>query len=738
MTPKLTLKRMTRFVLSAVAAGAVVAVLLVPLGAAAGWGMGYASGSYAELPLDLQTPATAQTSYLYANDGKTLITTFYDQDRRDVPLSQVAKVMQQAIVAAEDSRFYQHNGVDIRGILRALVANSTSGQVEQGASTLTMQYVRNVLKNDPSLTAEEQQAATAETPGRKIREARYALALEQKLSKQEILERYLNISYYGAGAYGISAASERYFSKPPSKLTLAEAALLAGLVQSPDTENPIDGDRNAALARRAYVLESMARDGVISVDEATAAKATKLVLKPKTKPNNCTAVSKAHNDWGFYCDYLRSWWESQPAFGATAAARRDALNTGGYVIVSALDPKTQATAVKQSTGVYGYNSPRALPIATVQNGTGRVLALAVNRHYSLAKNPKGQKNYPNTVNQLIAGGPSANGYQAGSSFKMFTMLAALEAGRPLDTGFVAPARIVTNYPASGKGSCNGKWCPENASPTWMDGYRNMWTGFGRSVNTYFVWLEQKIGAQNAVAMAKRLGITFRSTGDANQAKNAEGWGSFTLGVSATTPLDVANAYATLGAEGMYCKPLPVTSIKDSAGRAVAAANPSCTRVLSPDIARAATDAARCPVGQQSYFFRCDGGTAGGLSWLFGGRQIAGKTGSADNYATETFVGFTRQVAAAGIAANPDNPRDAVGSFVSAQVNEAVARTMVTALDGLPQQNFTAPSRDLAYGEDGRYDPPPAPPKPPAPTGGPQSPGPQPTGQPDPQPTSSSR
>jgi membrane peptidoglycan carboxypeptidase len=734
MTPEFTLKRLTRFVLSAVAAGAVVAVLLVPLGAVAGWGMGYASGSYAELPLDLKTPSTAQTSYLYANDGKTLITTFYDQDRRDVKLDQIAEVMQKAIVSAEDSRFYQHNGVDIRGVLRAVVANFTSGEVVEGASTLTMQYVRNVLKNDPDLTDEERAAATAETPGRKIREARYALALEQKLSKPEILERYLNISYFGAGAYGISAASERYFSKPPSKLTLAEAALLAGLVQSPDTDNPIDGNQEQALGRRSYVLGAMVRDGIISTDEAAIARSSKLVLKPKSKPNNCTAVTSKHNDWGFYCDYFRSWWESQPAFGATVAARRDALNTGGYVIVSALDAKTQETARKQSLGVYGYKNARALPIAAVQPGTGRVFALAVNRHYSLGKNPKGQRSYPNTVNQLVAGGPSANGYQAGSTFKMFTMLAALEEGLPLDTGFKAPNRFVSDYPYGGPGNCGGKWCPGNAA-TSMAGYRNMWSGFGRSVNTYFVWLEQKVGAEKAVAMAQRLGITFRSSGDAKQAKDGEGWGSFTLGVSATTPLDLANAYATLGAEGMYCKPLPVTSIKDSTGRALAAANPSCKRVLSVDIARAATDAARCPVGQQSYFFRCDGSTAGGISWLFGGRQVAGKTGSSDNYATETFAAFTPQVAAAGIAVNPDNQKDGVGAAVSWQVNQAVARTMVTALEGLPQKSFTAPSRKLAYGEDGKFDAPPKPkPDPsgtpnPNPTTGPGQPNPGPTGGP---------
>jgi membrane peptidoglycan carboxypeptidase len=684
--------RIAKILLFAVVAGAVLAASALPVSAVVAYLARSAVDSFDELPGDLKIPATAQTSYLYANDGKTLLTTFYDENRRDVPLAGVAPVMQQAIVAAEDIRFYQHGGVDLRSAVRALVANVKGDQVEQGASTLTMQYVRNVLKSDPDLTPAQRQAATEETVGRKVQEMRYAKVLEQKLSKQEILGRYLNIAYFGAGAYGIDAASKRYFSKSPSQLTLAEAALIAGLVQSPDTDNPISGDRAAALERRSYVLDAMVRMKAISQQQADQAKAQPLTLKTSQPPNDCTAVVKKHNDWGFYCDYFLQWWNSQPAFGSTVAERESALKRGGYTIVTALDPDVQAAALEQTLDVYGYGSSRALPMAVVQPGTGRVLAMAVNRHYSLAKGTS------NTVNQLIAGGGGVSGYQAGSTFKMFTMLAALEAGKPLDTAFDARSPLVTRWPASGPGSCGGYYCPSNDNPSWMDGRRTMWTGFGRSVNTYFVWLEEQIGPAKAVAMAQRLGITFRAEGDAQRARTeADEWGSFTLGVADTTPLDLANAYATLAADGQYCQPLPVQSIVDSNNRSVAAANPTCRRAISPDIARAATDAARCPVGQQSAYGTCDGGTAAAVSGILDGRPVAGKTGSSESNATETFVGFTPQLAAAAIAANPDDPRDHVGAAVSPLVNAAVARTIAAALEGEPYQDFQRPRRQLAFG-----------------------------------------
>jgi membrane peptidoglycan carboxypeptidase len=678
-----------------VAAGVLLAAAAFPAVGLAGAVAATAAQTFVDLPLTLTAPPAAQRSAIYAADG-TLISSFYDENRHDVALSEIAPVMQQAIVAAEDSRFYQHRGVDLRGLLRALVTDAWHRTAAQGGSTLTMQYVRNVLKEDPGLTPRQRQEATSDTPERKLQEIRYATALEQKLSKQEILDRYLNIAYFGDGAYGIDAASRTYFSKPPAQLTLPEAALLAGLVQAPDSDNPVSGDRAAALARRSYTLDAMAAMRVVTPAQAAGAKAEPLTLHPSPPPpNNCAA---ARPDWGFFCDYLRQWWDAQPQFGATVADRDRALREGGYRIVTTLDPRVQAAALAQARAVYPDTSRRALPIAVMQPGTGRVLAMAVNRSYSLAPNPGGRA-YPNTVDQLVAGGNGVLGYPAGSTFKLFTMLAALSAGLPLDTGFDAPAALPTRWPASGPAGCDGHWCPANDNPSWMDGYRTMWDGYGRSVNTYFVWLEQRIGPQRAVDMARRLGIVLRAPADAAFAGHADDWGSFTLGVADTTPLDLAAAYATVAGQGTYCAPLPVASITDAAGNPVLVTG-DCHPVLPPDVAAAAADAARCPVGQQSAYHRCDGGTAPQVDPILGGRPAAGKTGSSENNTTETFVGFTTQVVAAGIAADPADPGDAVGAAVATRVDTAVASTLAAAVAGQPWQDFPAPSPAIAFGAAG--------------------------------------
>ncbi|MEU8081687.1 transglycosylase domain-containing protein [Catellatospora citrea] len=683
------LNRMTRLTLLAVVAGAVVAAGAMPAAALANWAVEKSAPAYDTLPEVLKHPTTAQASYLYANDGQTVVTTFYDENRRDVTLAEVAPVVPQAVVAAEDARFYSHHGVDLKGVLRAVVANGASGGVSQGASTLTMQYVRNVLKSDPSLSAEQRAEATEQTPARKIREARYALAVEKELSKAQILERYLNIAYFGSGAYGIYAASHTYFSKDPAQLSLSEASLLAGLLQSPEADSPLNGGIERALARRDYVLTAMTGTGAITAAQAEAAKATTPVIKKGSSPNDCTA-SRA--GWGFFCDYFRSWWRDQDTFGDTAEDREQALRQGGYRIVTTLDPKLQNAAQAQVAKVYGYTDKRALPMAVVEPGTGKVLALAVNRYYSAAPGAG------NTMNQLVAGGTGIHGYQAGSTFKMFTMLAALEAGKTLDTRFDAPSKLVTAWPeAPGPASCDGFWCPRNANPAYMDGERDMWTGFGRSVNTYFVWLEQQVGADKTIEMAQRLGVRFRHPDNASHAaSDAAGWGSFVLGVSLTTPLDLANAYATLAADGVYCSPLPVAAVTDGAGRQLDVANTSCAPAISAEIARAATDAARCPVGQSGAFGRCDGGTATAVSGLLGGRAVAGKTGSSTDNMTESFVAYTPQLAAAAIAANPDTPTDAVGAAVLSKVYRAVAATLATGSQGLEVKDFPAPLRESAF------------------------------------------
>ncbi|MEU7674969.1 transglycosylase domain-containing protein [Micromonospora taraxaci] len=690
------LDKLLTVVIAGVLAGLVLAAAALPAALVFGIGFSNLSTPYSELPNTLRTPPTAQRSNLYANDGTTLITSFYQEDRVDVPLHEVAPVMRQAIIAAEDVRFYQHSGVDLRGVVRAFTVNKRDGQTRQGASTLTMQYVRNVLGSDPRLTEAQRVAATEVTTVRKLQEMRYALALERELDKEEILTRYLNIAYFGAGAYGIAAASKRYFSRSPADLTLAQAALLAGLVRSPDSDDPINGDADSALERRAYVLERLVESGQVPVDVAAAARAEPLQLQPSETPNDCTGVPETHNDWGFFCDWFTRWWSSQAAFGASADERQRTLRRGGFSIVSSLDPAVQKATTEQVLKIYRPTDAEAVPTAVVQPGTGRVLAMSVNRAYSVQDNPVGQKNRPNTVNQLVAGGGAIEGYQGGSTFKLFTMLAALESGLPLSTEFVAPTQLLTRFPVTGQASCDGRWCPANASPSSMDGPRTMWSAFGRSVNTYFAWLTEKVGADRVVEMAERLGIVLRADSDANLARyGAKNWGPFTLGVAATTPLDLATAYATVAAEGTWCAPLPVVSITDSGGRPVDAAKPDCRQVLDADVARAATDASRCPVGDQSMYGRCDGATAPRLRAQVG-RPVAGKTGSSERYETETVVAFTPQLAVASMAANPDDPRDAVGQAVQARMVEAVGKVLVVGLRDQPVRDFVPPSERTAF------------------------------------------
>ncbi|MBM2623039.1 penicillin-binding protein [Actinoplanes sp. LDG1-06] len=671
--------------------GVLVGVSAIPVGAVLVAGAHWSEQQRDELPAQLLDPPAAQLTRVYANDGKTLITTFYDEDRHDVALSQIAPVMQKAIVAAEDTRFYEHGGVDLKGVARALVSDARSGTAEQGASTLTMQLVRNVLKEDPTLTAAERAAATQDTAGRKLREIQYAIELESRLSKQQILRNYLNIVYFGDGAYGIEAAARRIFGVSPARLDLAQAALIAGIVQSPDVYNPIGGDKAQAKVRQTYVLNAMLKAGMITQAQHDAAVKEKLTYSGATQPNGCVDATGTTAGWGFFCDYFERWWDTQTQFGATRTERENALRRGGYTVVTTLDPGVQKVAAEQSRKVYGLDNKKTLPIAVVQPGTGKVLALAVNRHYATGDS------ITDTVNPLISGGGGVNGYPSGSTFKMFTMLAALEAGMPLSTGFDSPSKLVTEWSDSGPDSCDGRYCPGNANPGWMDGYRTMWDGFGRSVNTYFVHLEEQVGPAAVVAMAKKLGISFSAPADAKMAADsADSWGSFTLGVIDTTPLELASAYAAVAAEGEYCSPLPVASITGSDGAKVTLPG-NCSQVLDPEIARAATDAARCPVGQQSTFGECNGGTATQVGDIFGRLDVAGKTGSTEDNRTETFVGFTPTMAAAGIANDPANPSDLVGSAVETRVVTAVARTLRAAVGDDGYDGFTPPSSQTAYG-----------------------------------------
>ncbi len=251
-------------------AGLVMAGLAYPLAALAGYGVKTGSDALQKMPAELTVVPSAQTSYVYADDGKTLLTMFYEEYRKPTAIADMSPFVTEAIVASEDTRFYEHNGVDVKGVARAFVANQQAGGVSQGASTLTMQYVRMALR-DGAQTPQEALEATEQTTGRKLREMRLAVELEKRISKQEILQRYLNSAYFGHRAYGIYAAAQVFFSKSPKDLTLNEAALLAGLVKAPSAYDPaMKGNQKAAIARRNYVIDQMRKMGTITPAQAAA------------------------------------------------------------------------------------------------------------------------------------------------------------------------------------------------------------------------------------------------------------------------------------------------------------------------------------------------------------------------------------------------------------------------------------------------------------------------------------
>ncbi|MFD0822026.1 transglycosylase domain-containing protein, partial [Micromonospora zhanjiangensis] len=597
-------------------AGVALAAAAFPLTAAAGLGGKAVSDSIGENGRDLRTVSPAQSTYVYASDGRTLLTMFYEEHRKYVPISQMSPNIQQAIVAAEDSRFYQHRGVDPKGIARAFVVNQQAGGVSQGASTITMQYVR-MASRDGAQSPIEALQATQQTSVRKLREMRTAVEVEKEMSKAEILERYLNSAYFGHRAYGIYSASEIFFSKKPIDLTPIEAATLAGLVKSPSEYDPASSDQKEATERRNYVIDRMKIMGYLSPDVAAQYKTQPIRLKLTTPPNDCVSIDKQYNSWGFFCDYLKAWWAQQPAFGANWSERLDKLRRGGYNIVTSIDPKVQDAAEKQVGSRESSGSPFAHGLVAVEPGTGRVKAMAVNRTYSLdqsenypnsnpAMRDREKGNYPNTVVPLLGGG-DLPGYQAGSTFKMFTMLAALQSGLPLNTSFDAKYRFVSNFPdgSSGPNDCGGRWCPTNASGA-MSGTQTMWSGFGKSVNTFFVWLEQRVGVEKVVRLAEEMGLRWRTDVDKRQSASPQvrNWGAFTLGVSDATPLELAGAYAAVAADGRYCEPTPVLSVSNpdgtpttyraDDGNVIPVANPRCHQAVKTEVARAAIDAARCP------------------------------------------------------------------------------------------------------------------------------------------------
>ena len=352
-------------------AGVVAAAMVLPLAAGAGALTRSAVESFESLPTNLDAPDLPERSVILAADGSIMATIYY-QNRIAVPLTAVSAVMRQAIVAVEDVRFLEHPGLDLRGTVRAMVSNASSAGGVQGGSTITQQYVKNVLIAEASNEA-ELEAAQGRTPARKLREIRYALALERRFTKEQILEKYLNIVYFGAGAYGVEAASRRYFSKPASELTLSEAATIAGIVQRPTAFDPTRNPERSQ-ERRNLVLGEMVQAGFITAMEADAARQVPLedILNPSLPRNGCTSSYAP-----YFCEYVVRTLANDPVYGATAGEREALLRRGGLTIRTTMEPVAQRGATDSVNSYIPAKDPsqRAAAITLVQPGTGNIIAM---------------------------------------------------------------------------------------------------------------------------------------------------------------------------------------------------------------------------------------------------------------------------------------------------------------------------------------------------------------------------
>jgi membrane peptidoglycan carboxypeptidase len=625
-------------------AGVLVAGMIFPAVAMIGQVSSDASDSVNNVSADLVNGPLPQSSTITDSAGNPIARFFEpNQNRQELQPEQISPAMKAAIVAAEDRRFYTHQGVDWQGTLRAVAANSAAGDIQQGASTLTQQYVKNYMLYVDAETEAERLKATEQTPARKLKEAQIALQMERALSKEEILTRYLNIVSFGNGAAGIASAARIYFGTTADRLTVPQAALLAGMVRSTEATDPIARPQ-AALERRNTVLNQMLEQGMIDAVQADAALASPLGIAESlnTQPAGCIGAGDA----GFFCSYVETYLED-------AGFSAEQLDRGGYTIRTTLDRNALEKIKASLDAEVPPNQPDVANVmAAVQPGGDkhRVLAMASSRVFGLDSEAL-ETSYGLPYEPVPLG--------AGSVYKIFTAATALEKGLGIDYQLsVPPSGYASPIYVDGSGRPlpvqNSGTLPERMSLT---------DALAQSPNTAFIKLMEFTGVPDVVDMAVRLGMrslattpfvdpntsrrTDRSIADVTKAQKQA---SFTLGVSPTSVLELANVGATLASSGRWCPPSPVESITDPAGNPVVLTEAPCEQVVDAGLAN--TLLTGLSKDDQP------GGTAAGAAAEVGWtRPMAGKTGTTQQNKSATFVGVVPQLAGAVITYDNDNRPD---------------------------------------------------------------------------------
>lgn len=597
--------RLAAFV-SAVLLVSLTGLLAAPVGMFAAGGVGTAIDHWdsipSEIPLDIALP---QHTVLLDKDGKEFAR-FFSENRIDVKLADIAPTFTDALLATEDARFYENGPIDIIGTVRATVINNIrSDQPQGGASGITQQLVKNLLVAQSGETS-----LPSRDLGAKLQELKYAAGLEERLSKDEILEMYSNTVYFGNGAYGIQAAAKVYFDTTAKNLTRAQGATLAGILKGPSVYDPFTNEAGA-LGRRDTALSRLEVTGKITAEESAAAAAEPIGITRGALPNGC-----ASSTYPFYCSLVRDEILTDPAFGGTAEARAEKLSRGGMILTTALEPAAMNSAQEAVTRALGNDNRAALGTAVIKPGTGQIAAITQNRDWG---------SDPGQTQLVYAKGA----YPVGSSMKPIALATALEQGIPattrLDANSPYTARTLDS-PAGGFINYN------NISWGIVDARR----AIQLSLNIYFIRLIERTGVLPVADMAGKLGITsLPRTGPlAIQGQEA----SLALGAYDVSPLEMANAYAVFAGGGVACRPVAVTSgIRADSGAAIAAPDPDCHQAIAPAVANTVADALKMP-------FTGDGTLAqmGGLP----GREAGAKTGTTNDFAANWIVGIVPQYATA--------------------------------------------------------------------------------------------
>lgn len=623
-------------------AGVLISALVAPLVAVAGVAAETGVQLFETMPEALTPDALAQTTDIYAKNAAgepVLLASVYEQNRKSVPWEAISLFVKDAVVSTEDPRFYRHGGVDVTSAVRAAIGNAASGEVGSGASTISMQYVKNILvqRAEAIRDKDEREAAYEEAVktslDRKLREMRLAISLEKSLTKQQILLGYLNIAHFGGSVYGIQAAAEYYFGVNASDLTLAQAASLVAMVNEPNGLRIDDPDNigDNTFRRDNDVLPAMLKQRTIT--QAQYDKATATPVEPKITPPSTGCHAANPLGAGFFCDYVQRVIENEKVLTDPTDANYSTLTRGGYDIFTTLDLDLQAAAVSavdeyvpRSTDVLDIGSS----LVTVEPGTGKILAMAQNKDFNADPDAASAGNTAiNYGADYDYGGSS--GFQAGSTYKVFTLAEWLKDGRSLSdpvNGDARPLNLST-FKDSCQGTGSGSYSPKNDGAQ-RPGTMSVRAATAGSVNGAFFSMAQKLDQCEIRKTAEAFGLK-RADG-----KELTSYVSDVLGTNEVSPVRMASAFAAIASKGVYCSPIAIERIVAPDGSDVPVPQSACSAAVAPEVAATMASALESVI---------TGGT-GSASNPRDGVPVFGKTGTTDSEKDTWFVGATTTLATA--------------------------------------------------------------------------------------------